>query len=94
MDLSSNAILQQEKGDDEVVKWKELASLREALSQKIDKVNEVMKGELSDLSEHIAGEIQHVDTAIASFLNLLKFSNTKSLLYKGRLLQLHNNWLP
>ena len=63
MDLSSDAILQQKKGDDEVVKWNEYAALRDSMTQKIDKVHGEATGKLSVFGEHLTEELQHVDTS-------------------------------
>ena len=66
MDLSSDAILQQKKGDDEVVKWNELLALQDTLTKQIDKINEEVSGQLKELDDHVSREIQNIDTSIAS----------------------------
>ena len=40
MDSSSDAIVQQKKGNDEVVKWNEYEALRDSLDSKIEKIVE------------------------------------------------------
>ena len=57
MDLSSDAILQQKKGDDEVVKWNELVALQDSLTKKNDKVNGEVSGQLKDLDDHVSREL-------------------------------------
>ena len=68
MDLSSDAILQQKKGDDEVVKWNELLALQDSLTKKIDKVNDEVSGKLKNLNENVAKEFQNIDTSITSLV--------------------------
>ena len=68
MDLSSDAILQQEKGDDEVVKWNELLALQDSLTKKIDKVNDEVSGKIKDLDDNVASEFQNINTSITSLV--------------------------
>ena len=70
MDSSSDDILQQKKGDDEVVKWNEFGALRESLTNNIDKVNTEVKGKFKTLEEHLTTEFQGVDTSITSLVKI------------------------
>ena len=61
MDSSSDALLQQKKGDDEMVKWNEFVALQNSLTQKVDKVKEDLLKEIDRTGTDLFGEIQRVE---------------------------------
>ena len=77
MDLSSDALLQQKKGDDEVVKWNEFVALQNSLKNTIDKVNEEVSGQLKKLDDHVGSELQGVDNSIDCLVKASEEQNTK-----------------
>ena len=77
MDLSSDALLQQKKGDDEVVKWNEFVALQNSLKNTIDKVNEEVSGQLKKLDDHVGRELQGVDNSIDCLVKASEEQNTK-----------------
>ena len=64
MDLSSDAILQQKKGDDEVVKWKEYEVLRDSVTQKMDKINEDLTNKIEKYNTDIIADLNQFDTTV------------------------------
>ena len=77
MDLSSDAILQQKKGDDEEVKWNEFVALQNSLKNTIDKVNEEVSGQLKKLDDHVGRELQGVDNSIDCLVKASEEQTTK-----------------
>ena len=77
MDDSSDALVQQKKGADEVVKWAEYEALRDSLTQKLDTVNGELTTKLEDFSGHLTEELQHVDNSIGGLVTSSEAQQTQ-----------------
>ena len=74
---SSDALVQQKKGADEVVKWAEYEALRDSLTQKLDTVNGELTTKLEDFSGHLTEELQHVDNSIGGLVTSSEAQQTQ-----------------